>query len=197
MCQPTSDKSGSMCITKIEKEGNEVPSVDIRIVPPGEKNFESRSIKSGDSLSEGTEIIAPARTAITLKSSNGNEISLDPGCRLVIGTVNPDGESYRTEAGRAWFYVMNSLSFFRVEYQGRFVALVKGTQFSVDMQPRKLIRFEAESGNLNIVRTGAIRIEEGNKEVAEHPYPVRGCDYPPRIHSQYSGDCLVRVFCRN
>ncbi len=165
--EPTAVKNGVMEVTKLRVKGEERTEIPgVPIVPPGAKNTENCLVTLGQSFLSGTEITAPTRTTITLKSINGSEIDLDPGCRLVIDTVNTKGESYILREGLVWFDVVKNLSFFHVDYQGRFVALVKGTRFSTSVQPSKLIQFEVEVGRVEIVRTGKIRIDEGNKDIA-------------------------------
>ncbi|MBU2571479.1 MAG: tetratricopeptide repeat protein [Gammaproteobacteria bacterium] len=155
-------------MTKLQVVGEELSEItDVPIVPPGKKNTENCRVKLGQRFLSGTEIIAPARTTIALRSNHDSEIILNPGCRLVIDTINTAGESYILREGRALFDVVKkNLSFFRVDHQGRFVALVKGTRFSADVNASKLIQFEAEDGRVEIVRFGKIRIDEGNQDIA-------------------------------
>ena len=93
--QPTGVKDGIMKVTKLLVKGEELPGIpDVPIVPPGAKNPENCPVTVGQSFLSGKEITAPTRTTISLKSIHGSEIVLDPGCRLVINTVNNAGESY-------------------------------------------------------------------------------------------------------
>ena len=166
--QPTGQKDGVMEVTKLQVAGKELPDIlGVPIAPPGAKNTENCPVTVGLKFLSGTEIISPPRTTITMKSSSQSEITLNPGCRLVIDKVNDAEESYILRDGRALFDVVKkNLSFFRVDHEGRFVALVKGTRFSADVNASKLIQFEAEEGRVSIVRTGKIRIAEGNKDIA-------------------------------
>ena len=75
-------------------------------------NLERQTLTLKDNLESGVEIIVPARTVITLKSSNGNTITLQPGTRFTVSYVGEDGESYTLDAGGVSLDVVKALNFF-------------------------------------------------------------------------------------
>ena len=116
-----------------------------------------------NNLDSGVEIIVPARTVITLKSSNGNTITLQPGSRFTVRHVGEDGESYTLDDGGVSFDVVKALNFFNVNYR-KFLAIVKGTKFSVEVEPEKEIRFAVTEGTVVVEREERILIAAPGKE---------------------------------
>ena len=119
-----------------------------------------RRISTGDKLVEGLEIIIPARTVITLKSSNGNMITLQPGSRFKVLHVDVDGEVHGIEAGKAEFSVANALSFFNVNYRS-YSAMVRGTRYAVSVDPERAFQVEVAEGKVLAQQEMRVLIRDG------------------------------------
>ena len=130
---------------------------DFTLRRTGGSNLVRQTLTLQDNLESGVELIVPTHTVIILKSSNGNTITLQPGSRFIVSYVGDDGESYTLEAGGVSLDVVKALNFFNVNYR-KFLAIVKGTKFSVEVDPDKEIRFAVTEGTVVIDREVKVKI---------------------------------------
>jgi tetratricopeptide (TPR) repeat protein len=107
-------------------------AADVLIVTADVPDGARRIVRVDDRFEAGFEIVSPALTVIEFESDNSNRISIEAGARLRIADVTAAGERYRLRAGSVVFDVLRALSFFRVEFEDEFTALVHGTRFRVD-----------------------------------------------------------------
>ncbi len=139
--------------------------VEVDLILPGAGVAKKVAIRLAHSMAIGTEVITPARTQIELESANGNRITIEPVTRCKINAVTPDGESYSISSGTLAFKVSRALSFFHVNYE-KFLAIVRGTQFLVSVEPAKQIRFRLSEGRLLVEREARVRIQESDSIAA-------------------------------
>ena len=163
--RPVNAADWSLKITRIEVGGVETQAIaNLQFTPPRSAQTETlRDVKLGKTFPEGSTLAAPARTLIVLQSSNNNEVRLSPGSRIKISAGSQMGEEYEQETGKSFFNVKRALNFFNVRHR-HFQALVKGTRYSVKVEPQKEITFAVEEGAVKIAREGKIKIEEGDRE---------------------------------
>jgi tetratricopeptide (TPR) repeat protein len=148
----------SLTVTRITLGGQPVQQVlEVVVISAQAPAGERRTLKLKDALPAGVELIAPARAVILFVSSNGNEVTLEPGARLRIADITPAGERYGVHAGLVTFNVRKALSFFNVAFE-EFVALVRGTRFTVLVEPNRRYRCEVQRGALLVERAEMVRI---------------------------------------
>ena len=153
-------------VLAIEIDGKPAARADGVILTASEESTPRKSaLNSGDTIVPGTEIVVPPRTVLVLETANGNQIRLQPGCRFKTRLVSGRGETHSMLFGKAFFSVKHALDFFNVNYES-FLAIVRGTEFSVEVEPKKEISFSLEKGKLLVQRDVKVRILEGDK-VAE------------------------------
>jgi hypothetical protein len=157
----------SVIVEQVRVAGKDLGAapVQVALILPERDKAETRAFKRGDELRPGSVVIVPGKTVLVLKTDNGNQITLDPGTRYKVNAATAGGESYGVLAGFAKFEVVRSLGFFNVNYR-RFVAVVRGTEFTVAVDPGREIRFELIVGRLLVERPVKLRILEENR-VAE------------------------------
>jgi len=151
--------AGAVTVTSIIIAGKPNPSAEVDVIVPGATVAKRVSLRVEQSFEAGTEIITPARTEIQLLSANGNRITLDPVTRFKVDAVTQDGESYSIISGTLAFKVSHALNFFHVNYE-KFLAIVRGTQFVVSVEPGRQIRFRLSEGRLLVEREAKVRIRE-------------------------------------
>ncbi|NTV93431.1 MAG: FecR domain-containing protein, partial [Chlorobiaceae bacterium] len=153
-------------VIAIEIDGKVADSVSgVSMTTAAEGTARKVSIRKGDAIAQGTEIVVPSRTVLVLETANGNQIRLQPGCGYRTGSVSGRGETHTMLFGKAFFRVKHALDFFNVNYES-FLAIVRGTEFSVDVEPKKEISFSLDKGRLLVQRDVKVRVLEGDK-VAE------------------------------
>ena len=153
-----------LTVTAIQRDGAASVSVpDVMLRSKGVATAQVGTLVLQQELQDGVEIIVPTRTVITLKSSNGNTITLQPGSRFTVRHVGDDGESYTLDDGSVSFDVVKALNFFNVNYR-KFLAIVKGTKFSVEVEPEKEIRFAVTQGTVVVEREERVLITAPGKE---------------------------------
>lgn len=163
-CMAVAAAASNIVVTGIQVDGkSDVSSVDAALRAKGNASPVQRSLARGSELEFESELIVPARTVITLKSSNGNTITLQPGSRFVVRLVSDEGESYSIEEGSVSLDVVKALNFFNVNYR-RFLAFVRGTRFSVEVEPDKEIRFSVTEGTVEVQREVKVLIREPGAE---------------------------------
>jgi len=128
----------------------------IRVTPPGETRGTARTLREQDELLPGSILEMPLRTAVTLVTLNGTELTLQPGSRTRLNAVSPRGESFTQLFGEAWFTVVKTLDFFEVVHE-RFLAAVKGTEFRVSVDDQD-VQFGWISGQFEVSRDVGITI---------------------------------------
>jgi hypothetical protein len=130
---------------------------EVAVIAPGKDKAERRDLRKGTQFKQGEEIVVPPRTVLVLASENGNTVRLQPGAHFKVNVVGKEGETYSLLAGKALFTVSKTLNFFNVNYQS-FLAIVRGTEFEMAVQPKKEIRFDLISGRLVVQREVKVRI---------------------------------------
>lgn len=150
-------------VTRIEISGALADKATLQITLPGSATAERREVKIRESFPVGTTLAIPARTSLVLKSSNGNELRLLPGSRIRITAGGDMGEEYTQEEGESFFDVKRALNFFNVRHRN-FQAIVKGTRYSVKVDPKKEITFAVEEGVVKVEREGTLRVDESKAE---------------------------------
>src|SRR6185503_11740866 len=118
-----------------------------------------QTLSAGQTVPPGAELILPRGARIALVSSNGNRITLHSGARFVAGTVTAQGESHQPLAGRIDFQVRKALDFFNVQYD-RITAAVKGTDYSIEIDPAKTLKLSVTNGVVEVERQVQIRFAE-------------------------------------
>ena len=153
----------ALSLIGIEIDGRTANIVtDVVIIPPSQSRAEKQTLRIGAAIEQGAEIVVPRRTVLVLESANGNQIRLQPGSRFKIHVVGSEGETYTVLLGLALFKVGRALNFFNVTYQS-FLAIVKGTEFEMAVEPEKAIRFRLTEGRLVVQREVKVKILEGDK----------------------------------
>ena len=153
-----------LTVAAIQRDGAATASVpDVMLRSKGVEAAHVSALALQQELPEGVEIIIPIRTVITFKSSNGNTITLQPGSRFTVRHVGDDGESYTLDDGSVSFDVVKALNFFNVNYR-KFLAIVKGTKFSVAVEPEKEIRFAVTEGTVVVQREVKVLIREQGQD---------------------------------
>lgn len=154
----------AVSVASIDVDGTPVSRVDgVRVTAPGAASAAKRALQQNDALAPGTVIEVPDRTVVTLVTTNGTVITLQPGSRTKLNAIDANGESITHIFGEVWFKVTRALSFFEVTHD-RFLAAVKGTEFTVATDGRE-IQFVATAGRVAVSRDVKIRIEgEGQRE---------------------------------
>ncbi len=133
-------------------------SLSARIIQPARGAEVEVRLRVGAALSTEIEWQVPAKTVVRLRSRNGNIIVLEPNTVFRAAAVSDQGEVYSLCEGRGFFSVRNPLSFFNVVCK-RFVALVRGTEFSVTAQPGASIQFDVTEGRVLVTRDVKFRLE--------------------------------------
>ena len=153
-----------LTVAAIQRDGAATVSVpDVMLRSKGVETAQVGTLVLQQALLDGVEIIIPIRTVVTLKSSNGNTITLQPGSRFTVRHVGDDGESYTVDDGSVSFDVVKALNFFNVNYR-KFLAIVKGTRFSVEVEPDKEIRFAVTEGTVVVQREVKVLIREQGQD---------------------------------
>ena len=156
--------ASSVVVERIEVDGKAVAQLaNVSMLATGSEVPVVQNLGEKDTVAERMQIIVQARTVITLKSSNGNTITLQPGSRFTVRHVGDDGESYTLDDGSASFDVVKALNFFNVNYR-KFLAIVKGTKFSVEVEPEKEIRFAVTEGTVVVEREERVLITAPGKD---------------------------------
>ena len=153
-----------LTVAAIQRDGAATVSVPgVMLRSKGVETAQVSTLALQQELQDGVEIIVPIRTVITFKSSNGNTITLQPGSRFTVRHVGDDGESYTLDDGGVAFDVVKALNFFNVNYR-KFLAIVKGTKFSVEVEPEKEIRFAVTEGTVVVEREVRVLIAVPGQE---------------------------------
>jgi len=137
--------------------------VEVTLVMPELEQPVRRPIAEQDFLPLGAEMIVPTRTVFRLQSPNGTECTLSPGARYRVDSTSARGEMHSVLGGTARFHVSKLLDFFNVEFKG-FVGLVRGTEFTLRVDPGRDVQADLKEGRLRIGQTGKVRISEGARE---------------------------------
>lgn len=136
-------------------EAKEAPGVLRKAA--GEARAQPVTLRVGEAIAEGVEVTAPPRVRLELASRHGNRITLNPGARLLVGRVAERGEAHALQAGEASFSVKKALDFYQVSYK-RFLATVRGTEYSIRVDGEKEIAFAVAEGEVEVERTGKVRV---------------------------------------
>ncbi len=147
----------------IEIDGKAAESATaVSITTSAEGTARKVTLRKGKGIVPGTEIVVPARTVLVLETANGEEIRLQPGCGFKTNSVSNKGETHTLLFGKAFFKVKHPLDFFNVNYDS-FLAIVRGTEFSVAVEPNKEISFTLDKGKLLVQRDVKVKILEEDK----------------------------------
>ena len=165
--------ASTVMVERIEFDGKAVAQLaNVSMLAVGSEVPVVQTLREKGTVAERMQIIVPARTVITLKSSNGNTMTLQPGSRFTVRHVGDDGESYTLDDGSVSFDVVKALNFFNVNYR-KFLAIVKGTKFSVEVEPEKEIRFAVTEGTVVVEREVKVSIAEPQEEEIVALFTVR------------------------
>ncbi len=146
-----------LTVTALTVEGQTVQSVSgVQMRAPGAGTAQTRTLNAKDAIAPGTEIAVPRGARVELTSSNGNRITLYPGSRFMAGLVTGNGESHQPLGGRIDFQVRKALDFFNVQYD-RITAAVKGTDYSVEIDPGQTFTLAVTEGVVEVEREVQIR----------------------------------------
>lgn len=127
---------------------------------------ESRTLRPQDTLPEGSELRVPERAFILLESPAGTRVELFQGCRYRLGSAGAAGETHSLFGGRARFRVRRLLDFFNVDFDFSFVALVRGTEFEIDLSDPDQARVRLDQGRLNILSDQTLSAGDGTQPLA-------------------------------
>ncbi len=150
-------------ITVASQPAQSIAGVQVRA--PGASSSQPQTFTAGQAITAGAEITVPRDARIELTSSNGNKITLHGGARFVAGTVTSQGESHQPLGGRIDFQVRKALDFFNIQYE-RITAAVKGTEYSVEIDPGQTFTLAVTEGAVEVEREVQIRITDESGAVA-------------------------------
>lgn len=123
--------SGSVTVISIEVDKRAADATErVMMRSPADTEFAFRSLKLADTIPLGTSIFTSPNVYLTLKSSNGVLIRIQPETALGIDVMMAKGEKYIVAAGEAEFSVSAPLSFFDVDVRPSVVSTTQG-RFSV------------------------------------------------------------------
>ena len=160
-------------VSSILFEGQPARQVsNVQVRPPGTTRAEAQIIAIGQVLTPGAELTLPRGATVTLLTSNDNQITLRAGARYMVGVVTAQGESHQPQSGQIEFTIKNALNFFNVSHD-RFTAAVKGTAYSVDIEPGKALKFSVSEGVVAVERQVRLRPTGGDGGAAD---PVNSQD---------------------
>ena len=142
-------------ITVAGQPAQSIAGVQVRA--PGASSSHSQTLTAGQAITAGAEITVPRDARIELTSSNGNKITLHGGARFVAGSVTAQGESHQPLGGRIDFQVRKALDFFNIQYE-RITAAVKGTEYSVEIDPGQTFMLAVSEGAVEVEREVQIRV---------------------------------------
>ena len=149
-----------LTVATIKIDGGSAESVSgVQVRLPGAERGQPQTLKAGQAIAPGAELTLPRGARIDLVSSNGNKITLHPGARFLTGVVTVKGESHQPLGGRVDFQVRKALDFFNVQYD-RITASVKGTEYSVEIDPAKSLKLTVTEGVVEVERQVQIRFAE-------------------------------------
>jgi hypothetical protein len=158
---PAAAQSG-MRVVAIRVAGQaQVQPVDVFLVLPPRGERRALSIVAGGTLASGTEIEVPARTVIELESPAGNRSELAPGTRFRVESVSARGEWYTLSAGRVFMRVRDALNFYNVDFE-RFVARVRGTEFTLSLDEPGQALAVVQEGTVSVMREQAVDWGDGS-----------------------------------
>lgn len=145
-------------VVSIKIDGIPVETVsEVPIIAQGQSVAVNYALKIDDEIEQGAEIVVPSRTVLILESVNGSQVRLQPGSRFKVNLVTSEGENYGLLFGKALFQVGRALNFFNVNYQS-FLAIVRGTEFDMMVEPGNKISFELIRGKLVVRREVMVKI---------------------------------------
>jgi len=141
-------------ITVDGQPAQSVAGVQVRL--PDAASGQPQTLKAGETIAPGTQLTLPRGARIELASGNGNKITLHPGARFAAGMVTARGESHQPLGGRVDFQVRKALDFFNIQYD-RITAAVKGTDYSIEIDPAKSLKLTVTEGVVEVERQVQIR----------------------------------------
>lgn len=144
-------------ITVDGQRAQSVAGVQLRLA--GAASVQTQTLKVGAAIPPGAELTLPRGASVELTSSNGNTIALHPGARFLAGVVTAKGESHQPLGGRIDFQVKKALDFFNIQYE-RITASVKGTDYSVEIDPAKSLKVSVSEGVVEIERQVQIKFAD-------------------------------------
>ena len=153
-------------VASITQGGKLIDRVTVRLKLPGTNRDETHTLEPAYPLQPGTIIRVPGRTVIRLESDNRNTITLEPNTVFTIEALEPEGEAYSMCDGKAIFSVTKALDFFNVSCK-RFLAAVRGTEFSVEANPATKIRYEVTEGRVLVSRIVKVRVGEDQSNAVD------------------------------
>jgi hypothetical protein len=149
-------------VVGIEIDGKMVQSATLSRITPN-KQGDLISIQDGFIFAAGAAFVTPANTRLTLKTSNGNIVTVAESSCLRITTGSQAGEEFGVDCGKANFDVLKRLGFFNVRHK-TYYAQVEGTKYDVEVIPEKEIRFSVAEGKVRVARPVLITVDEGRRE---------------------------------
>jgi hypothetical protein len=156
----TNAQAQGLTVAIITVDGHPAQSVaGVQVRLPGATSGQAQTLKAGEVIPPGAELTVPRGATVELTSSNGNTITLHPGARFLTGVVTAKGESHQPLGGRIDFQVRRALDFFNIQYE-RITASVKGTDYSVDIEPAKSLTLSVTDGVVEVERQVQIRTTE-------------------------------------
>jgi tetratricopeptide (TPR) repeat protein len=117
----------------------------------------------GQRIEPGLRLVIPEHVSVKLLSTNNNSHTFSPNTTAVLDGCSDQGEIITLESGKGDFVIRRALSYFSVRHD-KHLSMVRGTRYSVEVEPKKLITFKVEEGTVNILREGQVRIEDLDKE---------------------------------
>lgn len=158
------------CIAGVHAQGLTVAAISVdgqsaqtaagvQVRAPGATARQAQTLSMGEAIASGTEITLPRGARIELTSSNGNRITLHAGARFMAGTVTAQGESHQPLAGRMDFQIRKALDFFNIQYD-RITAAVKGTEYTVEIDPGQTLTLSVTEGVVEVEREVQMRFAE-------------------------------------
>ncbi|GEM_PF-7093754 len=160
---PAHAQGWSLKIQALARDGANVTTAILTVERAGVSLAEG--VKVGDAFPAGVVLVTPARFTVTLQSTNGNTVRMLPGTRLRVAAGSGRGEEYGLEEGGLSCIVKRALEFFNVRHEN-FQAIVRGTRYTVAVDPHKEIRYGVTEGRVMIRHEAMIGVEEGRKEGA-------------------------------
>ncbi len=153
-------------VVAIEVDGKSVNELEQASIGPPSAPIPVAKLVVNGSIVRGAVVTTSAAATLTLKSTNGTIVRLEPGSELFVDAVIVGGEVYDLRSGVARFETTQPLRFLVVRQAGA-SGLAKEAKFKAEViQAGKLIRYTVESGDLNVDENVSLMGEATNHRFA-------------------------------
>jgi len=155
-----------LLVVALRVDGQPVKTKALRIMQANAGQPTELQLTEGGRLEDGIEIEVPARTVVVVKSEHDSAIELTAGTRFRVESTSTRGEWYTLFAGSIAVQVRQTLDFFNVDFD-RFVARVRGTDFTLEVDADRKAAATVRQGTVSILREVPTQLSE-----AASPLPM-------------------------